>query len=317
MCYGMDVRPMNFRVFPVLLFIAALLVQGAAGVLAGSLPPCGRVASLSGEQVEYKPRGGAFWTGLKIFQELHHGEAVRTGVSSRVELALIQGITVRMETGSVIEIFPAEKEMRSRVTRVRVPAGSLWFQVKPLPKGVSFVVDTPEVSVGVRGTVFVVSRTESSGTTVTVLKGAVMVWDRVKRRSKLLREGYEVVHPPGGEKAAARKFVIGVREIRWRDDVWSAGDALLTRAAEQEWFQKFHGREPSPRLELSPYGLLHSNFHYAPGIPGASDQELYGHMRMIEDSYLFLKEEADEMEDRFDGFIEDQEESLRGIEISD
>ncbi|MDP7422283.1 MAG: FecR family protein [bacterium] len=285
--------------------------------LAGSIPTCGQVRFVGGPGVEFMPRGGAFWTTLKIYQKLHHGEAVRTATGSRAELALGGGITIRMDEMSVLEITPSTKEMTDTVSRIRVLRGVVWFMAEPLPKGETFVVETPEAAVGLRGTVFIVSRHDDQGTLVEVHEGAVAVWNRARRKSNLLREGHEAVCPTGGQTTTIRPVPTGIRAVKWSGDVWYAGDPLLTRDAEEKWLLENKDKGLSPRRDMSSYGLLKSDFHYAPGLPGVGAGTVEERMQRIQEDFEFLEDEARELEDRFDGFIEDTDDSLRDVDLSE
>jgi hypothetical protein len=121
----------------------------------------------------------------------------RLSLSSRVATGSDEGASLvaagvyELELGrdSEVSLTHPQKQQTGTETVVRLHRGSAKLSVSPLPKGSTFAVIAPDLTVTVVGTAFLVETREGAATCVRVTEGRVVV-DR-KGESRTLTAGQE------------------------------------------------------------------------------------------------------------------------------
>jgi ferric-dicitrate binding protein FerR (iron transport regulator) len=146
------------------LAVAALGITMVRTILS---PAAVIVASISHSSGEVRSRHGTFarWQPVRINDPVHDGDIVVTESNSRVALALANGISLRLDQGSRVEVEDAE-HVKIRAGGLYVDAGPLAGPAKPLEVG------TPAGAVRHLGTQYEV-RLVDTGTQLRVREGRV------------------------------------------------------------------------------------------------------------------------------------------------
>lgn len=161
------------------LVVAALLLCVRAAWAQG----IGTIASLEGS-VEIGRAG--VWTAATIGGSIELGDAIRTGSPGRVRLVFQDGsvLTVADATEFVIDDYEFDPNQGLFRSAIRLLQGKLralvsdYFQAP----GANYEIDTPNASVGVRGTTFVVTYDATTDVTEVVgVRGRVRVHSRRDR----------------------------------------------------------------------------------------------------------------------------------------
>ncbi len=142
----------------------------------------GKVEDIVGTaEFQRQGRSGA-WRELIVGTKLRPGDMVRTGDASRVVLTVAGQAVVSVKANSLFTLKDARRDNSTGDVRVRVAldAGQLWNDVGTLVSPRSrYIVETPQATSGVRGTVFtVVYDEEAEETKVATVEGAVQVIEK-------------------------------------------------------------------------------------------------------------------------------------------
>ena len=128
--------------------------------------------------------GGGDWEDCALGDVLHVGDTVRTGVASKAMLRFSDGSYVRLYAGTSLYMQQLEETGLGRNTRLYMQAGRLWASVHRLVSPVSsFEVDSPALTVGVRGTIFLVV-VQFDEAYVEVAEGSVSVVRKYAERDR-------------------------------------------------------------------------------------------------------------------------------------
>lgn len=166
----------------------------------------GKVDDITGT-AEFQRRGrGETWRALVIGTKLRPGDRIRTGPHSRVMLSIAGQAVVAVKADSLFMLADARRDNTTGDIRARVKldAGQLWNDVGTLASPRShYVVETPQATSGVRGTVFTVMydrKTEE--TKVATVSGRVQVVEKaetlrqvevVKERQTTIRKRVDII----------------------------------------------------------------------------------------------------------------------------
>ena len=136
-----------------------------------------RVAEASGD-VQVRKRGGQVWTVLGDRRQLKAGDAVRTAAGAVLELSWVDGTRIRLAENTELLIKKCTFNTSNKTSRAlfRLNLGRVWVRVtRALSAGSKFEIATPTATAGVRGTVFSIGVSATSGTEISVLEGEVAV----------------------------------------------------------------------------------------------------------------------------------------------
>ncbi len=125
--------------------------------------------------------------------ELGPGDAIVTKARSLADVAVGDGVTVRIRENTRMEISGLLGEGGALDLRAGISAGSSIFTFRRLAKGDRAAIATPTSVAGVRGTTFGVSVREDGGARYEVLEGRISVRSRVNLAAVGASAGEDVV----------------------------------------------------------------------------------------------------------------------------
>lgn len=166
-------RKISRRVLRSIPFSAAF-VLGTSIIVLGQAWVLAKVSFYLGE-VGYRKAQSEEWTGLALQQSLFSGDAVRTGVESRLELKTgDEGFVMRIDENTELELTPQSLETPG--TRVKARGGRVWTNVRRMAASRNNItIETPTVLAAVRGTVFRIDVPDINNTILRVYEGEVEV----------------------------------------------------------------------------------------------------------------------------------------------
>lgn len=111
---------------------------------------------------------------------LKSGDKIATATSGKVDIQFADGSAIRISENSNVSFDTlAINEKGNTETKVALVSGKVFAKVQKARKDDEFSVVTPTAIAGVRGTSFVVDRTNGKNATVKVMDGAVAVAPRI------------------------------------------------------------------------------------------------------------------------------------------
>ena len=162
------------RTVPGSLPLTIAVVVLTAGLATGQAWVLAKVSFYLGE-VGYKKAQSEEWTGLVLQQSLFSGDAVKTGVESRLELKTgDEGFVMRIDENTELELTP--QSLENPGTRARARGGRVWTNVRRMAANRNnLTIETPTVLAAVRGTVFRIDVPDINNTLLRVYEGEVEV----------------------------------------------------------------------------------------------------------------------------------------------
>ncbi len=136
------------------------------------LPPSGSRSAAVSEivgLVELLHANDVRWSVAGVGARVNVADSVRTGNDSRARIDISDGTIVRLAANSVFTLEAPKQENNTWWTKLKLEVGELWVSIVGGP----LEIETPEGTVTVRGTVFGVRASRSTGTTVVVEEGKV------------------------------------------------------------------------------------------------------------------------------------------------
>ena len=112
---------------------------------------------------------------LKVGLNVDESDIIKTEKDSTIELQIGDGSLVRVKENSVLKIVKLFKDQELEETKINLDIGKILAKPKNLTEGSSFEVETRSVTAGVRGTEFIVAKTEEGITKIAVNEGEVKV----------------------------------------------------------------------------------------------------------------------------------------------
>ncbi len=151
-----------------MLFAVMALSATLVGSLSAQTAGGGAATVLSKDNRVDVASGGAGWAAAAVGQSLAVGDRIRTGEDSRASVRVSDGSVLELDELTTIEIKPP-KEGGSSST-LSVPQGAAFFYSQG--KSHQVRVETPSANGAIRGTAFLLTVNQISGTTVSMLEGA-------------------------------------------------------------------------------------------------------------------------------------------------
>lgn len=143
------------------------------------------------------------------------GDKVKTGINGRIDLLLADAmVALVLGPDSELHLIEKKKSGVGGAVRLFLLKGKMFFQ--KLIKG-NFEVKTLDVSIGVRGTKFILQKSEEKGTEVIVLEGIVEATDAEGKNGVEAREGYRIHIPVGGIPSKPEKIDPGSIRRWWEE----------------------------------------------------------------------------------------------------
>ena len=166
-------RKISRRVLRSIPFSAAF-VLGTTIIVLGQAWVLAKVSFYLGE-VGYRKAQSEEWTGLVLQQSLFSGDAVKTGVESRLELKTgDEGFVMRIDENTELELTP--QSLENPGTRVKARGGRVWTNVRRMAANRNnLTIETPTVLAAVRGTIVRIDVPDINSTILRVYEGEVEV----------------------------------------------------------------------------------------------------------------------------------------------
>ncbi|MBF0544917.1 MAG: FecR domain-containing protein [Candidatus Riflebacteria bacterium] len=146
---------------------------------------------------------------------LYAGDIIETMRESKAELTYADGTNMRMKPLTKIQV---------QDSTLKVFKGQTWY--KFTKRGTEFLIETPSLVAGIRGTVFDISVTSKGKSMLSVMEGKVAV-KGTKGNEVLVDQGAAVNCEPGGEPSNTYTFNIEKKKNEWLEGEWlsaSGGD---------------------------------------------------------------------------------------------
>lgn len=196
------------------------LVFPALALLALALPARAQdaeIVMITGKG-DSRETADAPWRPAAVKQKLTTGSFVRTGEMSQMALLLADRTQVRLNQLSILNIKGVAKPAPPPPTRLDLPQGRAWSQVKPKPgevaarKGPSLEVSMPAGTAVIRGTDWELVAEKDGTSTVTVLSGEIEFFNEHGRVAVMPNEQARAV--PG--KAPVKILLSNAAErVQW------------------------------------------------------------------------------------------------------
>ncbi len=142
---------------------------------------------------------------------VYHGDIIETMRESKAELVYGDGTIMRLKPLTKVEI---------QATSLKVFKGQSWF--KFTKRGSEFVVETPSLVAGIRGTVFDVAVTSRGKSVVSVMQGRVAVRGKSGGDEVVLDNGKASHCEVGKEPVKAYDFDVAKKSDEWLEVDWDA-----------------------------------------------------------------------------------------------
>ncbi len=212
-------------------FLLTLAVVFALAAQSGASSDSGIVVELGGGSAAVSFLEGSAWLKkdgrdpeqpLKSGSRVFAGDVVRTGVGSRLELALPEGSFLRFDENTSFTMMASvyQEAEESRSIRIRMILGKAWARVSRLFKGRGgFAIETPTAVAGVRGTTYRLNLEKDHSAMVKVYDGEVEVRRRrIEAPSTPGTAPLKTPHPVPGPKPVA-----GPQAVAMEDWVYIVG----------------------------------------------------------------------------------------------
>ncbi|MFZ2956604.1 MAG: FecR family protein [Candidatus Ozemobacteraceae bacterium] len=152
------------------------------------------------------------------------GDIVETQANARGELAYSDGTLMRMKPGTKIEV---------QAMSLKVFKGQSWF--KFTKRGTEFLIETPSLVAGIRGTKFDVTVVPRGTTVLAVMEGKVAVRGS-KGEELLVTEGSQTKCTPG--EAPTTPMFLSEKQLKLKNSQWASTDWNNTSDPAQKFINK-------------------------------------------------------------------------------
>lgn len=199
-----------------ILWLAAFLLGGTLGAWAQETAPQPLDVKLNivAGQVKLTRVGKTLSDVLTTGVPLFPGDLIETMRESKAELVYGDGATMRIKPQTLLEVQPFS---------LKIFKGKMWH--KFTKRGTEFVIDTPSLVAGIRGTVFDVAVTSRGKAILSVMEGKVQVAGKTGSRRKFLVPAGSSSHAdPGCDPVPPYKFNLKTKNAEWVDTDWVGGD---------------------------------------------------------------------------------------------
>lgn len=202
---------MNVR--KMMCFIAVLIavMSCASWAAEQQLQPLDVNLSIIGGQVKLTRVGKVLSDVITAASPLYPGDLIETLRESKAELVYGDGTRMRIKPMTMVELQP---------TALKVFKGQTWF--KFVKRGSEFLIETPSLVAGIRGTVFDVAVSSRGKSVLSVVQGAVAVRGKNGSGQEMLVKGGTATSCSVGEElASAYAFNVEKKNAEWKDADWA------------------------------------------------------------------------------------------------
>lgn len=190
-------------------FLVLLVMACPYSVQAGPAQPLDVNLTIVSGQIKLTRVGQTMSDVISQGVPLYPGDLLETLRESKAELVYGDGTCMRIKPLTLLEVQP---------TALKVFKGKTWF--KFVKRGSEFVIETPSLIAGIRGTEFDVSVGSRGKSVLSVMDGAVEV-KGAKGAKKMVRKGYSSQCSPGDEASLPCRFPMDKKAAEWRTEEWT------------------------------------------------------------------------------------------------
>lgn len=178
---------------------------------------------------------------------LYPKDRIETLTKCRAVLSYKDGTQMRMKPNTIVEL---------QVNSLHVKKGKTWY--KFTKRGSEFIISTPSLVAGIRGTEFDVAVSQTGKSMVSVLEGAVAVRGS-KGEEVVVDDGFAVNCYVNSSPTSPYAFSKERKSAEWSDLEWMSPDQILIKGVsihgeyhqQMEAIKKKHGYK-SERYEFDP-----------------------------------------------------------------
>ncbi|HOT30506.1 MAG TPA: FecR family protein [Candidatus Ozemobacteraceae bacterium] len=202
---------MNIR--KMMCFIAVLIavMSCASWAAEQQMQPLDVKLSIIGGQVKLTRVGKVLSDVITAASPLFAGDLIETLRESKAELVYGDGTRMRIKPMTMVELQP---------TALKVFKGQTWF--KFVKRGSEFLIETPSLVAGIRGTIFDVGVSSRGKSVLSVVEGAVAVRGKNGSGREMLIEGGKATSCSVGEDLdQAYSFNVAKKNAEWKDADWA------------------------------------------------------------------------------------------------
>lgn len=207
---------MNYRKMMCFLALLITVMTCATWAAEQQLQPLDVKLTIIGGQVKLTRVGKVLSDVINTASPLFAGDLIETLRESKAELVYGDGTRMRIKPLTMVELQP---------TALKVFKGQTWF--KFVKRGSEFLIETPSLVAGIRGTVFDVAVSSRGKSVLSVVEGAVAV--RGKNCSgdeTLVRRGKATSCTLGEEPASAYAFNVEKKKAEWKESDWAGAPEI-------------------------------------------------------------------------------------------
>ncbi|MBP7632759.1 FecR domain-containing protein [Candidatus Ozemobacteraceae bacterium] len=202
---------MNIR--KMMSFVAVLIavLSCASWAAEAQMQPLDVKLSIIGGQVKLTRVGKVLSDVITAASPLFAGDLIETLRESKAELVYGDGTRMRIKPMTMVELQP---------TALKVFKGQTWF--KFVKRGSEFLIETPSLVAGIRGTVFDVAVSSRGKSVLSVVQGAVAVRGKNGSGQEMLVKGGKATSCSVGEELSqAYDFNVEKKNAEWKDADWA------------------------------------------------------------------------------------------------
>jgi|GEM_PF-683409 len=203
----------KLRIRRFLILIAILFISGSAWAEgpAGQLLDV-KLNILNG-QVKLTRVGKTLSDVLNTGCSLSAGDLVETLRESKAELLYGDGTAMRIKPLTMVEV---------QLNSLKIFKGQSWF--KFTKRGTEFVIETPSLVAGIRGTVFDVSVSSRGRSVLSVMEGAVAIKGKSSTASEVtVKAGFASHCDSSQTPVTPYKFNEARKALEWKEMDWISG----------------------------------------------------------------------------------------------
>lgn len=218
---------MNYR--KMTCFLAALIAVMTCAVWAAEQQQAQSLdvkLTILGGQVKLTRVGKVLSDVITSGSPLYAGDLLETLRESKAELVYGDGTRMRIKPLTMVELQP---------TALKVFKGQTWF--KFVKRGSEFVIETPSLVAGIRGTMFDVAVSSRGKSVLSVVEGAVAVRGKNAYGAEtMVRRGKATSCAIGEEPSSTYAFNVEKKQAEWKDADWASASEVDINALYIKYF---------------------------------------------------------------------------------
>lgn len=137
------------------------------------------------------------------------GDILETQEESKAELTYSDGTRMRLKPSTKVEVHAVS---------LKIFKGQTWHQFTK--RGTEFVIETPSLVAGIRGTQFDIMVNQRGKSILSVLEGKVSVKNHAHPAEVMVKQGYATTGFVGGKPTTPIKFNMTKKAAEWQESEW-------------------------------------------------------------------------------------------------